>query len=278
MARSGSRSPRRSDETEAAAQAAGAYDKKTIEDTWEGEGEEEWEGDEPRGKNLGEDSFMGRSMSAQRAFLEQFLNPAPPPPGNANRAPRELAAGMPLEAARMLLLGCPDAVHWRGVSASHACIAAALHLFSQLLPTHVDPLAAGRICDSAREGPVTMMDDSAILSQQAFMDLAEASGLQAKIVTSAVQSLKAMVKNRPTVCCLFLEAYVGVLEDPESGTEIEQEVGAHCVMIVGGDVLGPNYVTFDPWGLAGGDVAYWSAHDAKVAAPLAWIELAPAGI
>ena len=33
------------------------------------------------------------------------------------------------------------------------------------------------------------------------------------------------------------------------------QVGAHCVMIVGGDLSGPSFVVFDPWGSQGGEVS-----------------------
>ena len=32
----------------------------------------------------------------------------------------------------------------------------------------------------------------------------------------------------------------------QTGEETEQEVGAHCIMVVGGNLLGPSYVAFDP--------------------------------
>merc|ERR1712154_384746 len=100
-------------------------------------------------------------------------------------------------------------------------------------------------------------------------------GLTARRVPTAEESLKAMVQNRPAACCIFLEAYVGVLEYPETGEELEQEVGNHCLLVVGGDLLGPNYVTFDPFGMRGGEVCFWSAHNVKSAAPTAFVELSP---
>ncbi|CAK0823262.1 unnamed protein product, partial [Prorocentrum cordatum] len=113
---------------------------------------------------------------------------------------------------------------------------------------------------------------------EGVVEAAAGCGLEARAVSSATESLEAMLQNRPTVCCVLLEAYVGVLEDPETGEETEQEVGGHCVMVVGGDLLGPGYVAFDPWGPGDGAVSFWSGHDAERASPLAWVELAtPAG-
>jgi len=87
-----------------------------------------------------------------------------------------------------------------------------------------------------------------------------------------------MVQGRPVACCGLLEDYVGVLDDPETGEEMEEQVGTHCVLILGGDLLGPSYVVFDPWGIGGGQVAYWSGHDVGKAGPAAWIQLAPPAV
>eukprot|EP00439_Symbiodinium_sp_Y106_P039563 s2704_g4.t2 len=81
--------------------------------------------------------------------------------------------------------------------------------------------------------------------------------------------LRDMVKNRMTACCVLLESYVGVIEDDHTGEELEEEVGSHCVLVVGG----PNYVTFDPWGMRGGEVSLWQSHSMAAASPLAWVQL-----
>merc|ERR1712048_1427964 len=98
---------------------------------------------------------------------------------------------------------------------------------------------------------------------------------KARPVASATASLKVMARNKPAACCVLLDAYVGVIEDPETGEETEQDVGAHCMLVVGGDLTGPRYVVFDPWGLGAGEISYWTAQDIEAAAPLAWIELSP---
>merc|ERR1712048_725082 len=107
------------------------------------------------------------------------------------------------------------------------------------------------------------------------MEAAASWGLSATAVDSAVESLSAMVQNRPAACCCLLESYVAVVEDSETGEEIEQAVGSHAVLILGGDLAGgPSYVVLDPWPAAS-EVVYWSAQEAQQAAPLAWIEFGP---
>ncbi|CAE7364212.1 unnamed protein product, partial [Symbiodinium necroappetens] len=90
---------------------------------------------------------------------------------------------------------------------------------------------------------------------------------------ASIEGEKDMVKNRMTACCVLLESYVGVIEDEHTGEELEEEVGSHCVLVVGGDLLGPNYVTFDPWGLRGGEVSLWQSHSMAAASPLGWVQL-----
>lgn len=236
----------------------------------------EWAGNGP---SPVERKFMGQ-LGNQRAFLEQVLNPGQPPKGwQQQPPPREMAAGVPLDAAQaLLLLGPePDGVPcWRGAPAEVACIAAALRLFGRLMPGKLDEQACGRFV--AKEGqacgaPQPSRESRAIA--ESLESAASSWGLDARRVPTAAESLKAMVKNRPTVCCVVLEAYVGVLEDPETGEELEQEVGSHCLMVIGGDLLGPSFVTFDPFGLRGGEVSFWSGHSVKAAAPAVWIELSP---
>lgn len=240
---------------------------------------------------------MGQ-LSLQRAFLEQVLKSRERPqlaeqsvsavgPGGGGGAaagpgaavPRELAAGLPLEAAQALILLGPetDGAPWRGLPAEQACLAAALRLFSRLLPGQKPPLdedACSRFC-AERHAAVAAESSSAAAAAEALEASADAWGFDLARRPSATESLKAMVRNRPTVCCVILEAYVGVVEDPESGEELEHEVGAHCVMVVGGDLLGSTHVAFDPYGLRGGEVAFWSAHGLQRSAPAAWVELSP---
>jgi len=94
--RAGSRSPRRGDEEELDTEAAQGYvarhDPEVPE--WEGAGL-------PPPSQSGPSSLAGQ-LRSQRDFLEQFTRQNPlavPEP-----APREFAAGLPLEAARALLL------------------------------------------------------------------------------------------------------------------------------------------------------------------------------
>jgi len=114
------------------------------------------------------------------------------------------------------------------------------------------------------------MDSGATL-----LEAANACGLVARAVSSPTDSLRAMVSGKLVACCVFLEAYVAVVNDPETGEEVEQDVGAHSVLVVGGDLFSPNYVVFDPWGSRGGHAAYWTGHDATLASPTCWVELAP---
>jgi len=229
-------------------------------------------------------------LRSQRAFLEQFLRPAPGAFEQRLRAaPRELAAGMPLEAARLLLLGgrgpgvgCADVEKppWcareseagggDGCFPAHlACVAIALRLFAVLLPGQAE------LHNGACERLCTSTACLAGSSATALFEAAHAARLAVRAVSSGVESLAAMVQNRPVACCVVLEAYVGVLEDPSTGEEFEEEVGLHCVMVLGGDISGPSYVVYDPWGPSGGEVAYWSLHDFDRASPSAWVELTP---
>lgn len=199
-------------------------------------------------------------LAQQRAFLETVLDARR---GEASevrvRAPRELAAGLPLEAARALLLLGPDpaGAPWRRLPAELACCAAALRLFARLVAT--EDAACSRFCGA--------MGDAS-----AGVEIAAAWGLEMRGVHSAADTLRAMLGNRLAVCCAVLEAYIGVVEDPESGEELEVDVGAHCVMVVGGDLLGC-HVVFDPFGLRGGGLAYWSAKDFESAQVARWVEL-----
>merc|ERR1712066_842755 len=110
----------------------------------------------------------------------------------------------------MLLLGLPSGTPWQGLPSAHACLAAALQLFSQLLPGKVDSSACAKFCDSCRLEQEGAMD-VASLPHEVFMDLALTWGFTAKLVQSAVNSVKGMAKNRPSVCCIFFESYVGVV-------------------------------------------------------------------
>jgi len=224
-----------------------------------------------------EERFMGQ-LRLQSSYLEQFLRPpAPVSDPQRRRAPPELAAGLPLEAARALVLLGPQTAGppWGGLPAPLACAAAALRLFSRLLQGRFPEDACERLCAQLGTAAVVGGEPAA---EAALVEAAAAGGLESAPVAEPRECLEAMVKGRPVACCALLEGYVGVLEDPETGEELEQEVGSHCVLIVGGDLSGPSYVVFDPWGLKGGEVAHWSAHETKAAAPAAWIQLSPAAL
>ncbi|CAE7868748.1 unnamed protein product [Symbiodinium sp. KB8] len=204
-------------------------------------------------------------MRMQRDFLAQFLVPEQPHAAKSPNAPREAAAGLPVEAAKVLMLGPgPGRVPWLGLPAGVACVAATLQLFSRLLPGSVAEGMCDELCKQATADPSMPVELDA---------LATRVGLVSCPVPSAVPSLQDMVKNRMTACCVLLESYVGVIEDEHTGEELEEEVGSHCVLVVGGDLLGPNYVTFDPWGLRGGEVSLWQSHSMAAASPLGWVQL-----
>lgn len=220
---------------------------------------------------------MGQ-FATQRAYLEQVLKARPDPTSRASQVPRELAAGLPMEAARALLFLGPevDGVPWQGAPAGSACIAAALRLFARLLPSKVDEDACAHFCVGiSRPLHGQGFPSCSVSAAEAFEAEASTWGFNTRRVPSAANSLKAMVRNRPVACCVLLKAYIGVLEDPETGEELEQEVGEHCLLLVGGDLLGPSYVAFDPFGLRGGEVSHWSAHGLEAASPAAWVELSP---
>lgn len=238
--------------------------------------EPEWDG---TGAPLGQEGFGPGRLSAQRAFLEQFLQPPPPPKAPAADE-RGLAAGLPIEAARAVLLPCPGPELGLGpgpgpcgAAAACACLAAALRLFALLVPGLVEEGACNALLGAALAGEAVPRPAAA--PGEALLELAAKWGLQARPVASALESLEVMTAGRPAACCIALEAYVGVLEDPETGEEAEQEVGSHCALVVGGDVLGPNYVVFDPWRPGGGEVAFWSAHNLASNAPVAFIQITP---
>lgn len=263
--RSGSRSPRREDENErdmALKMACGGY--------VEGEGPEmpDWEGAglPPPGSK----GHMTGQMQSQRAFLEQFVKG---PPKDLPPAPREFAAGMPLEAARALLLGPVLASRpWLGLPAHLACLSVASRLFA-IIKDQEDP--CGRLCTSAKACAGSLGERP---SASCLFEAANAWQLAASAASGATDSLEAMVRNEPVVCCVLLDDFVAVLEEADTGIEAEEEVGAHCVMVVGGDLSGPQFVVFDPWGAQGGEVAYWTLHDLEKAVPTAWVTLVPSGL
>lgn len=217
------------------------------------------------------DEPMGQ-LRFQRSYLEHFLQPSPPPIAARGPVLREMAAGLPIEAARTFIFTGPElvGVPWKGLPPQLACFAATLRLFSRLLPGCIHEAACERFCSGH-----CLQNCSPQSPSESLHELASEWGLISSSVMSATESLKAMIKNQLVVCCICLEDYIGVVTDPETGVEAEQDVGTHCVMVVGGDLFGPNYVTFDPWGLNGGELVYWSAHNAQAASPTAWIELAP---
>eukprot|EP00931_Biecheleriopsis_adriatica_P051609 TRINITY_DN29959_c0_g1_i1.p1 TRINITY_DN29959_c0_g1~~TRINITY_DN29959_c0_g1_i1.p1 ORF type:complete len:274 (+),score=59.85 TRINITY_DN29959_c0_g1_i1:24-845(+) len=253
--RSGSRSPRRDQEDEDEAEA------------------EHPDAPGPDGLPRNFKGGFSAQMQMQRDFLAGFMRPDMQTAGlggaKSSTAPKEAAAGLPVEPAQVLLLspGPGPATPWSGLPAHVACVAATLRLFARLLPGRVSETACDELCKS--HGVSAETSDA----QEQILSLAQTWGLEAKLVASAVEPLEGMVRNRPATCCVILEDYVGVLEDPETREEAEQEVGKHCVLIVGGDLLGPTYVTFDPWGAASGEVSHWPDHAAKSASPVAWVEL-----
>ncbi|CAE8629610.1 unnamed protein product [Polarella glacialis] len=220
-------------------------------------------------------------MRTQKDYLMQFMRPGGPSSSSkASNAPPEASAGLPPEAARVLLLspGPGPSTPWCGLPAEYACLAATLRLFTRLgCAEQVDETACDRLCSTLAGDPIRGGAEGVDRSQResSFLELAAAWGLDARPVASAIEPLEAMVKGRPTTCCIFLDAYVGVLEDPETGEESEQEVGSRCVLIIGGDLLGPTFVAFDPWGTAGGEVSLWPDHAAQAASPLSWVVLSP---
>lgn len=263
--RGGSRSPRR-----------GGDDQELVEGYVEGRGHElpDWNvAGLPPPDSRGPSSLVGQ-LKSQREFLEQFVRQNPLV--DHEPAPREFSAGLPLEAARSLLLGpggdgiAPQP--WHGLPAHIACLAAATRLFAALLAQQAHEELCGSLCAAAASRGV----QSEKPDPSCIFEGADAWKLVASAVSQATDSLQTMVRNQPVACCALLEDYVGVLEDRETGEEGEVEVGAHCVMVVGGDLSGPSFVVFDPWGSEGGEVAYWSLHDLQKASPTAWVELAPA--
>lgn len=213
---------------------------------------------------------MGQ-LRLQSSYLQQFLQPREPPKGGLPSAPAEFAAGLPLDAAEaLLLLGPQGGPPWRGLPAPLACAAAAVRLFARLLPAHFPEDACERLCQRLAMGAEAAPVGDALAAA------ALTAGLSARPVNEPVECLQAMVRGKPVGCCAVLEDYVGVLEEAETGEEVEEEVGKHAVLVVGGDLSGPSYVVFDPYGAKGGELLHWSAHDLEKAAPSAWVELSPA--
>lgn len=255
MARSGSRSPRRKDIEE---------DETEIDDAEPALG--------PDGLPANFKGGFSAQMRMQRDFLagftRQWQEPSDPK-SSAASAPREAAAGLPVEAAQFLVLspGPGPSTPWSGLPSHAACLAATLRLFARLLRNQVSETACDDFCNAYRA--------SNLSAQNQLVELADAWGFEARPVASAIATLDGMVLNRPAACCIFLDSYVGVMEDPDTGEEVEQEVGSHCILILGGDLLGPTYVMFDPWGPTCGEVSLWPHHGVQSASPAAWIELCP---
>jgi len=270
--RSGSRSPRRDADEE---EADEAYK--------EGQGPEvpEWDGaglPPPSGGYPGSASSIVEQMQSHKQFLKQFMTKGPPI--DTEPAPREFAAGVPLEAAKPLLLGATAAdgsrpePPWAELPAHIACLAAASRLFAVLLPEQAQEGLCEKLCATAATSGLAGEKPNA----SCLFEAAQSWQLAASGASRAIDSLDAMVRNEPVVCCALLDDYVAVLAEEETGFEAEEEVGAHCVMVVGGDISGPSFVVFDPWGSKGGEVSYWTLHDLEKAAPSAWVELVPAGL
>jgi len=251
----------------------------------------EWDG---HGPSPAEGSAMGQ-FKHQKAFLEQVMKlQTEAPPQKTSIA--EAAAGLPLEAAQALILLGPETeglvkVPWQGLPYDLSCLAAASRMFSRLVPSlgeakcsslcsalrgsDVPPaiaevLAAGQSPSSPSGSPLPVD-----LRHAALETAAVSSGFELQQVSSPIESLKAMLKGKPTACCVLLENYIAVVEDPMTGMEDEKEVGASCILIVGGDLLGPSFVAFDPFGESGGEVNYWSMPDLENSKPAAYLQLSP---
>lgn len=263
MARSGSRSPRRTDAQE---------DETELEDAEPALG--------PDGLPENFKGGFSPQMRMQKDFLAGFTRQWQEPPNSkssAASAPPEAAAGLPVESAQVLVLspGPGPPTPWSGLPSHAACLAATLRLFARLLRNQVSETACDDFCNAFRQKSLETACTSSLSSQEELLELADAWGFEARPVPSAIETLDGMVLHRPATCCIFLDAYVGVLEDPDTGEEVEQEVGSHCILILGGDLFGPTYVIFDPWGPACGEVSLWPDHAVKSASPAAWIELCP---
>ncbi|CAE7453379.1 unnamed protein product [Symbiodinium necroappetens] len=121
-------------------------------------------------------------MLMQRDFLAQFLVPEQPHAAKSPNAPREAAAGLPVEAAKVLMLGPgPGRVPWLGLPAGVACVAATLQLFSRLLPGSVAEGMCDELCKQATADPSMPVELDA---------LATRVGLVSCPVPSAVPSLQ----------------------------------------------------------------------------------------
>eukprot|EP00913_Durusdinium_trenchii_P027812 g26078.t2 len=166
---------------------------------------------------------FAQGENEQHIRLDFFDGQRPPPKGTTSGSCLpEAAAGLPLDAAQFLVLrpGPGPSTPWRALPASTACLAATLRLFARLVPKQSVPLVAGDACEELCRRDVGALGAA---SPEALMELAERNGLASNMVASPVESLEEMLKNRLAACCVWLDSYVGVLEDPSSGEELEEE-------------------------------------------------------
>merc|ERR1719265_2677352 len=177
-------------------------------------------------------------MRSHKEFLQQFMKGVPAE--ELEPAPREFAAGVPLEAARALLLGQEGSESrqpWQGLPSHVACLAVASRLFAALLPEQGQQGACERLCAAAVSSDAGI--DATTPSSAAVFEAAAAWQLSSTAASRPTDSLEAMVRNEPVAVCVPLDDYVAVLENPETGEEVEEEVGKHCIMFVGGDLSVP---------------------------------------
>lgn len=213
-------------------------------------------------------------LRLQKSFLEPFLRPPPRDPNAGPTAPREAAAGLPKEAAEVLIMSQADPtrpVPWLNFPSHLACLAAALRLFGRLIPSQESLAGASELLCQSPPGVAPGQGSGDCAEQLA--QLATALELPFRQVAAATESLEVMLRNKPAACFAFLESYVAVAEDSETQEEVEHEVGQHCVLVVGGDLLSPSFVVFDPWGAKGGEVSHWQQHSFDAAKASLWVEL-----
>ena len=74
----------------------------------------------------------------------------------------------------------------------------------------------------------------------------------------------------PYVVSFFKVLFTPSTSHPCSASDCPEEVGSHALLIVGGDLFGPSYVTFDPYNGNGkaGEVSIWPGQAIEAALPL----------
>eukprot|EP00746_Dinoflagellata_sp_MGD_P166339 gnl/MRDRNA2_/MRDRNA2_96157_c0_seq1.p1 gnl/MRDRNA2_/MRDRNA2_96157_c0~~gnl/MRDRNA2_/MRDRNA2_96157_c0_seq1.p1 ORF type:complete len:269 (+),score=61.13 gnl/MRDRNA2_/MRDRNA2_96157_c0_seq1:76-882(+) len=216
---------------------------------------------------------LGKQIKQTRTFLEYALKQqSMEGTGGVSKS----GAGLPLEAAGAILpLGAREAL--RGLPADLACVAAAARVLGELVPDKVAPDAfaqcAAAACTARSMGNP---QENVGISIERVTEEAAAFGIQTRVVSSAQESLVTMTRGEAVVSLIVLEDYVAVHEDAETGEEAEEEVGSHCVVVLGGDLAaGPSFVVFDPHHSGTKSVSFWSSIELSNAHPKAIIELLP---